>query len=128
MIKQLALCVLQKGVGSMDYVHSMMIVMYDRDNDQVLPVQQNIFQEAPMKNKNQFLNGANVDAVWSYPKQLKTSAVSIRSVLQVHRDSENYALTQIFCYLAAEMLVISGMTHMIIVPGFLGSRLIDIIY
>ena len=46
MIKQLALCVLQKGVGSMDYVHSMMIVMYDRDEDQVPPVGQNI-QEAP---------------------------------------------------------------------------------
>ena len=46
MIKQLALCVLQKGVGSMDYVHSMMIVMYDRDEDQVPPVRQNV-QEAP---------------------------------------------------------------------------------
>ena len=46
MIKQLALCVLQKGVGSMDYVHSMMIVMYDRDEDQVPPVRENV-QEAP---------------------------------------------------------------------------------
>ena len=46
MIKQLTLCVLQKGVGSMDNVHSMMIVMYDRDEDQVPPVRQNV-QEAP---------------------------------------------------------------------------------
>ncbi len=45
MIKQLALCVLQNGVGSMDYIHSMMIVMYDRDGDEVPPVLQNI-QEA----------------------------------------------------------------------------------
>ena len=31
MIKQLAMCVLQQGVGSMDYILSMMIVMYDGD-------------------------------------------------------------------------------------------------
>ena len=107
MIKQLALCVLRKGVGSMDYVHSMMIVMYDRDEDQVPPVRQNV-QEAPC------------------PKQLKISAVSIRSVLQVQEDLENYVLTQNFCYLAAVMLVISGMTHMTIAPGHLENRHIDI--
>jgi hypothetical protein len=42
MVKQLAMCVCQKGVGSMDYIHSMMIVMYDGDEDEVPPVQQNI--------------------------------------------------------------------------------------
>lgn len=41
MIKQLALRCLQRGVGSMDYVHSMMIRLYDTDEDQDTPFQQN---------------------------------------------------------------------------------------
>lgn len=49
MIKQLALCSLQNGAGSMDYVHSLMLRMYDDTDEEENPLyhfhQQN--QEPP---------------------------------------------------------------------------------
>jgi hypothetical protein len=53
MVKQLAMCVLQKGVGSMGYIHSMMIVMYDGNEDEVLPVQQNMQEASSPSNSNE---------------------------------------------------------------------------
>ena len=57
--------------------------------------------QTTMKDKNQFLNGANVDAVWSCPKQLKTSAVSIRSVLQVQGRFRKLCLDPDFLLLSS---------------------------
>lgn len=46
MIKQLALCCLQRGAGSMDFVHSLMITMYDNDEELVPESQhQDAFEE-----------------------------------------------------------------------------------
>ncbi|CAB3985914.1 Hypothetical predicted protein [Paramuricea clavata] len=53
MVKQLAMCVLQKGVGRMDYINSMMIVIYDGDEDEVPPVQQNIQEASSPSNSMQ---------------------------------------------------------------------------
>jgi hypothetical protein len=100
--------------------------------DEGPPVQQNIPEASLPSNSNErqepVPDWCRCGRCFITPQEIETSSVSTRSVLQTQEDLENYVLTQNFCYLAAEMLVISGMTHMIIAPGHLKSRHTDLIF
>ena len=69
MIKQLAMCVLQKGVGSMDYILSMMMVMRMKYHLYNRIFRKHHYHQTAMKYRN--LIGADAVVALSRPRKLK---------------------------------------------------------
>jgi hypothetical protein len=70
----------------MDYILSMMIVMYDGDEDEGPPVQQNIPEASLPSNSNErqepVPDWCRCGRCFIMPQEIETSSVNTRSVLQ----------------------------------------------
>jgi hypothetical protein len=71
MIKQLAMCVLQKGVGSMDYILSMIMMMRMKYHLYNRIFRKHHYHQIAMKDRNLFLIDADAVVALSRPRQLK---------------------------------------------------------
>ena len=119
MAKKLAIRALQRGVGSMDYVDSLLLMepedvnnASDQEHDLAGDVDNQVDN---LLTKNQFLNGVNVVAAVQCHKTLKTSAVVGGTVFHNRGDFVNFAWMRNIYNFLLKIRQISAMTDKVVV-------------
>ena len=92
MVQRLALLTLQRGVGSMDFVHGMMTRIYDmQEIEEPGEASQELPGEAPQELPREVIpEWCKCRHCYIIPRKLRTSVVDIKIVLHFRGGSESY--------------------------------------